>query len=107
MRISTMLRSITTASLLSVFAVAAPALAADASWKKAEEVSSKASAACEAKLRAEGYSVAQTLAGREIDRYVDLRYRVLKAGQDRFMVCRYDSGRAKTQLKESKVAQQQ
>jgi hypothetical protein len=107
MRISTMLRSVSAASLFSVFALAAPALAADGTWKKADAMPSNAVTACEARLKAEGYAIAQALAGRSIDRYVDLRYRVLKAGQDKFMVCRYDSGREKTQLKASKVAQQQ
>ena len=105
MRMSTMLRSLTTVSLLSVFAFSAPALAANGTWKKAEDMPSAAVAACEAKLQAAGYTVAQTLAGRSLDRFVDLRYRVLKAGQDSVMVCRYDSGREKTQIKASKAAQ--
>lgn len=108
MRNTSMLRSITAACLLSVMALAAPAFAADASWKKAEEVPSKAAVACETKLKADGYSIAQTIAGREIERFVDLRYRVLKQGQDKFMVCRYDTTKEKTTVvKESKVTAQQ
>ena len=79
------------------------ASAADATWGEAKDMPEVALAQCAEQMALRGYEIQGTAGGREIDRYVDLRYEATHSGRSVMAVCRYDSGRGKvTTVRESK-----
>lgn len=77
--------------------------AADAAWREAREMPEVALSACASQMARRGYEIQSVTGGREIDRYVDLRYEAARDGRTMTAVCRYDSGRDKvTTIRESK-----
>lgn len=84
-------------------AAPAPAGAFDAAWREAKEMPEVARNECATQMARRGYEIQAITGGREIDRYVDLRYEAARNGRTITAVCRYDSGREKvTAVKESK-----
>lgn len=100
------LRNVVFPSFLALtLAAALPAASAqaDAVWREAKEMPEVALTSCAAEMARRGYEIKEVTGGRQIDRYVDLRYQATRSDRTLTTVCRYDSGREKvTAVRESK-----
>lgn len=87
-------------------AAALPAASAQADggvWREAKEMPEVALTSCAAELARRGYEIREVTGGRQIDRYVDLRYQATRSDRTLTTICRYDSSREKvTAVRESK-----
>jgi hypothetical protein len=88
-----------------VMAASVPTAAVEASaaWREARDMPEVALTECAAQMARRGYEIQGITGGREIDRYVDLRYEAARGGRTVTAVCRYDSARERvTAVKESR-----
>lgn len=81
------------AALTAALAAGAAAAAVDPVWRSPREMPEAALTRCAAEMARSGYEIHEITGGRQIDRYVDIRYRAVRRDRAVTTICRYDTAR--------------